>query len=117
MELVKSYGKNIREDFEKYYKQYLHRLFKEAKEADVILIIDYDEFSLNNFKNAASLQLALSQISTLEMISKGVKEVFVVNCKTCQHRSCSYMIIAFPGSDVLRYNAHILTLIFSKFHG
>ena len=69
------------DDFNKYYEQYLHRLFKEGKNDGVVMIFDFDGFTLNNFNNKQSFQLALRQLSTLEKTSRVLKELFIVNSK------------------------------------
>ena len=81
MDLVEKRGKESLDEFNKYYEQYLHRLFKEGKQDGVIMIFDFEGFSLQNFNNRLSFQLALRQISTLEKSSKVLKELFVVNSK------------------------------------
>ena len=82
VELVEQRGKESRDLFDKYYEQYLHRLLKEGKDDGAIVIFDFDGFSLQNFHNRESFQLALRQLSTLEKSSKVLKELFIVNSKT-----------------------------------
>ena len=94
VDLVEKRGKESMDDFNKYYEQYLHRLFKEGKGDGVVMIFDFDGFTLNNFNNKQSFQLALRQVSTLEKTSRVLKELFVVNskCQTTRARDCGSIL-------------------------
>ena len=81
VDLVAKEGKQSRDDFDKYYEQYLHRLFKEGKDKGVVVIFDFDGFTLQNFNNRESFQLALRQLSTLEKSAKVLKASYIVNSK------------------------------------
>lgn len=80
-------GGKLREMVWKYFEQGVYRLLRhgmENNEQGVVLLFDYNGFSMANFLNVRAIELAIKEMAMLDKICNVVNQAFFINSKCCR---------------------------------